>query len=186
MNSRIREQLLTGSVWLDRDCVENHDGLIHAIRCGDPREFAEDVYACLTDESPLVRKGALATVQEVAEQIGAERLAALPPAPELCEAIARVVRPGDITAIAYLRRSRCVLAIAALARVDSEWLVANARGLVAHNHLAVFPHLNKSQRLALIAALAPYPPMDLDRPYAWRMLPESEQDELRRAIRANI
>ncbi len=186
MNTRVRDQLLHGSVWQDRDCVENYDGLIHAIRSGDPREFAEAVFACLTDESPLVRKGAHAALREVADYIGAERLAALPHSPDLCEAVAHVVQAGDASAIAYLRRSRCLSAITALARVDSEWLIANARGLVSHSHLAVFPHLHRAQRLRLVTALAPYPPMDLDRPFAWRLLSDVEQEELRMAIRANI
>lgn len=184
MNTRVRDQLLHGSVWQDRDCVDNYDGLVHAIRSGDARDFAEDVFACLTDESALVRRGALKALSEVAAIIGAERLAKLPRAPELTDAIARVVTPNDHAAIAYLRKSRDYAAIAALARVDSEWLVANARGLVAHDHLAVFPYLTPSQRLSLIDALAPYPPINLESPYAWRSIPPEEQDELRRAIRA--
>jgi hypothetical protein len=74
--AKVRDQLETGSVWQDRDSVDNYDGVVRAIRAApqDAAEFAEAVAACLVSENLLVRSGAAATLPEVARAIGPERL----------------------------------------------------------------------------------------------------------------
>lgn len=154
--ARVRHQLEFGSVWQDRDSVDNHDGLVRAIAdSGEDRgAFVEAVAECLTAESALVRTGAVAVARGVAREIGAERLTAIlrgnpalfrdvKPArglgaetleAALAEGIGAAVRAGDGAAIGYLRE--CVRKpwglplLFALARVDGEWLAANAGEIV--------------------------------------------------------
>ncbi len=75
--AQVRHQLEFGSVWQDRDSIDNYDGVVRAIResGADRPAFAEAVFACLTSEVPLVRDGAARTVPEVARDLGADRLA---------------------------------------------------------------------------------------------------------------
>ena len=76
-------------------------------------------------------------------RVMAERLAALPPAPELCDAIARVVTPHDRAAIAYLRQSRDYSAVAAhierLIAGEPVNLIETLAESVASELLAAYP-----------------------------------------------
>ena len=74
--AQVRHQLEFGSVWQDRDSIDNYDGVVRAIReSGEDRQaFAEAIFHCLTAEIALVRDGAGRTLPEVARDLGAERL----------------------------------------------------------------------------------------------------------------
>ena len=74
--AQVRHQLEHGSVWQDRDSLDNYDGLVREIRSSPEArgEFAAAVAACLVSENLLVRSGAVAALPEVARDIGAETL----------------------------------------------------------------------------------------------------------------
>lgn len=204
----VRKQLVDGSVWADRDTLHPHDGLERAIRGAGSRKplFAAAVLACLTDPDVRLRTGAVAVLREVVADIGAGRLAGVLRDQEAlfrgvkaawqiehedleqsaAIALASRTKAGDTAALGYLRRlakdrpwGRFLLN--SLAEIDGAWLVANARGLVPHTHVGLLGILPPGQRIALIDALAPWPP---EQPTFftqafWKQLPAEEAARLR-------
>ncbi|MCX6606077.1 MAG: hypothetical protein NTV52_21140 [Acidobacteria bacterium] len=160
----VRRQLADCTVWVDRDTVDPHDGVVRAYQSAacPPAEIAAAVLICLTDPSPAVRKEALATLDTVAPSLTATQiLPALEALPEhflpLAHALATVALPADTFAIPILRRAAFLpLAapsfIPALARLDPEWLLENIRQLLPAT--ATFPSPWFWSRLPLPIATA--------------------------------
>jgi hypothetical protein len=206
--ARIRAQLETGAVWSEPDTIHPHDGLIRAIRASGPERpaFAAAIVACLASHDLRVRTGAVAALREVVADLGADEVARVLrddaslfrgvrpswriESDDLEHAAAMAVAAGvnarDTTAIAWLRevareRPWGGFVLPALARVDGDWLVAHAAGLVTHAHLGVLAALPPALRAPLIHALAPWPPEQptvLTRAF-WSRLPADEAERLR-------
>ena len=203
---RVRYQLEHGSVWQDRDSVDNYDGVVRALRDGteDRGRLIEGLAACLADENVFVRTGAVAALPEVAVELGALRLCNLlqqhldlfrgvPPSIRLsiadleegmAQCIAKAARPADKPAIAYLRYAvrriwgNCLLF--RLAAIDAEWLLEHAAELVPKNYFGVLIPLSPEDRRRLIAAVRPFqgtPP----EPF-WKQFPEAEAAELKQLL----
>jgi hypothetical protein len=180
----VEKQLTDGSVWTHRDFMHHHDGLLAAIRSsGSERPlYAASVLAALLSPDLRVRTGAVGVLDEIVGDVGADRVATIlrdnealfrgvKPAWRISAedleqaatmAVASGVQAGDTTAIAWLRkvardRKWGAYAFNALARVDGDWLVANARGLVPHTHLGVLSNLRPDLRFRYIDAQAPWP-----------------------------
>ena len=207
----VATQLADGTVWQGRDLVHNHDGLLRAILdSGTQRPlYAAAVFALLPSGDLRLRTGAIGVLHEVVPDIGAGKLAALlrngeslfrgvRPAWRISAedleqaaamAIAAGVNPGDTVAIGWLRRmakerSWGAYALNVLARVDGDWIVVNAKGLVPHNHLGVLSALRTKLRAPFIDALAPWPPEVpalLTRAF-WKKVPPAEATRLRQRM----
>ncbi|MEI7823166.1 MAG: hypothetical protein WCK55_19825 [Verrucomicrobiota bacterium] len=203
----VLRQLQTGSVWTDRDFMKNHEGLRVAVAAaGSARGvYAAAILGCLASEDLLVRTGAVAVLDAVARDLGAERittvLQAFPerfrgvkPAVPIAfadlewaavAAYQDTVGPNDTKTLAYFRevaesQSWRMFVLPALARFDGDWVVAHAR-LVAHDNFAVLWALSPANRRKLIAALSPYPPEKPD-PFGlnpWEDFPAEETRALR-------
>jgi hypothetical protein len=202
----IEWQLRDGSVWLDRDAVHPHDGLIRAIRTAGAERpaFAAAVLRLLPSPDLRVRTGTVAALPEVVGHVGAGAVAAVlrdhealfhgvrPAWPigaadleeAAASAVAAAVKPGD--GVVWLRdvarhRPWGANVLGGLARADGEWLVAHARTLVPHRALGVLAELPPRLRAPLIAALSPYPPEEpspLSR-FFWSRFPPEEAARLR-------
>lgn len=189
--SEIRDQLLHGSTWGERNDLWPYEGLERQLLSANPEERAAMVQACqslLTDPHPEVRTGIVAILSEIAPDIGAEWLysqlmnysdlfvqvapegAKLPHSGldrEILLAIAQVVKATDQNIIAYLRETARIPEwgtwfLNTLAKVDSDWLVAHAAELVPHEDVSVFLPLSPEQRREVIAQLAPWPAEIID------------------------
>lgn len=204
--AQVHKQLVDGSVWVSREHMHNHDGLIEAIRAAGPdrKAYAAAVLACLGDPDVRVRTGAVAALREVIGELGADTIVAALKEPLLrgvkpawriehddleqtaAVVVAAAVKPADKSAIAWLRtiaanRDWGHFALLGLARVDGDWLVANARGLVPHSYIGVLEALRPELRAKLIQALAPWPPEAptfLTNAF-WKRLPAAEATRLR-------
>ncbi|MFT5680686.1 MAG: hypothetical protein ACI8RZ_001592 [Myxococcota bacterium] len=206
LNSRIQKQLSDGSVWTGPNLTHPHDGLLQAVRsAGSQRPaFVEAIRQRLGSTDRRQRTGAVALLREILPDIGADRaLAALHSVPldpgvtpawridhADLEQSAAVALAGHLTAedtntLAWLKqlvtgRPYRVFLLGAIARVDPDWLLANA-ALVSHRNLAVLAALPEPKRAALIAALAPWPPESpsvLTRAF-WKRIPPAEATRLR-------
>ena len=202
----VRRQLEHGSVWQDRDALDNYDGLVRALRDGGAGRdgLMEALAACLTDANLLVRSGAVAALPEVAVALGAARLCDVVrhhlalfrdvrPAMRLniadleegmAQNIAKAARPEDVTAIEYLREAvwrpwgKCLLF--RLAAIDGEWLLERAAELVPRDYFGVLIPLTPERRRRLIAAVGPFHGMPPD--YFWKQFPVAEAEELKRLL----
>lgn len=205
-NRDVRRQLEFGSVWQDRDSVDNYDGLVRALRGGGSERagMVEALAQCLTDVNLLVRSGAVAALPEVAIELGTVRLCTLVrhqlnlfrdvrPSIQLsiadleegmAQSIAKAAVPEDATAIEYLRQAvhrpwgNCLLF--RLAAIDSEWLLDHAAELVPKDYFGVLIPLTPERRRRLIAAVGPFNGMPSE--YFWKQFPEAEAAELKRLL----
>ncbi|MCB9766425.1 MAG: hypothetical protein H6739_42015 [Alphaproteobacteria bacterium] len=207
--ARVRAQLLGRGEWVDPNDREPTDGLARAIRqSGDQRRtFAAAVGLLLTDDDPALRAGAAAVLHLVADELGAPHLARLlTEHPEryrgvrpagvtlggediawtMLTAMAKVTRPQDRDAVHLLRGAvtepeRGSRLLADLARVDPDWVTANARDVVPHRATGVLLRLDRPHRERLARALAPYPEelKTLLGPPFWRQLPPDEAEALK-------
>lgn len=209
----VRTQLERGSVWLEPGDSRPYEGLARAIRLGDGRHAPEDLASAaleLVDAADrTLRTGAVATLREVAARLGAERVAevlveregalrGLMPAWPIehddlersgWAAVAAAATPADTRAVEAMRRLARERPwgkdlLAALAKLDPEWLIANARELVPHEHLGVLGALRPGEQERLIDALAPYPP---EQPTFftkafWRGLRREDAERLRKRM----
>ena len=205
-NREVRQQLEFGSVWQDRDSMDNYDGLVRALHgdCSDRAGMVEALAQCLTDENLLVRSGAVAALPEVALELGAAGLCALVqqhlglfrdvrPSIQLsiadleegmAQSIAKAARPEDAGAIEYLRQAvhrpwgKCLLF--RLAAIDGEWLLDHAAELVHKDYFGVLIPLTPERRRRVIAAIGPFDGMPSE--YFWKQFPEAEAAELKRLL----
>lgn len=204
----LRHQFANGSVWVSRDSVHPHDGVLEAMRSeGELRgAFATELGVLLLSDDLRLRTGAVALMREVATDIGVDTLAALALRHEakfrgikpawrieqddlehvLAGAVASRAAPGDAAAVAWLQglageRAWGSYLLADLARLDGDWLIAHARALVPHEYLGVLRALDPSRQERLIDALSPYPP---EKPTFftaafWKALPAADVERLR-------
>ena len=205
-NREVRQQLEFGSVWQDRDSVDNYDGLVRALRGGgsDRAGMVEALAQCLTDSNLLVRSGAVAALPEVVPELGAARLCTLVqqhlnlfqdvrPSIQLsiadleegmAQSIAKAAGPEDATVIEYLRQAvhrpwgKCLLF--RLAAIDGEWLLNHAAELVPKDYFGVLIPLTPERRRRLIAAVGPFHGTPSE--YFWKQFPETEAAELKRLL----
>jgi len=204
----IRQQLTHGSVWVDKDAVHPQDGLSQALRASGAErpEFVAALFAMLSDDSLPVRTGVVAVLREIVSDIGAGNVArvlnaqrtlfeGVAPAWRIQHldleqvaaiAVASGLKAGDHYGIQYLReisreRDWGFFVLDALARVDGQWLVDHAKGLVSHDHLGVLEALSPDLQLRLIDILSPYPPelSDFYTQAFWKRLPPDLAQQLR-------
>lgn len=209
----VRRQLRAGNVWSAREDATDLDGLSRAIADAGPLRpaFVDAVVASLRDPDVAVRTGAAAVLADVRADVDLAALVALltddarllvgvpprrhalGPHRDLASAVyaalaAEVQDRGDATpqVVEVLRRGahegRWVLA--ALARVDAEWLIAHAPEVVPEAAIGgVVLHLATHElRRRLLLALGPWPPEASERVLAqrwWRALPDTEATQLR-------
>jgi hypothetical protein len=206
IGQKVRHQLQHGSVWQDRDSVDNYDGVVRALQDGseDRAKLIEGLAACLTDADVLVRTGAVAALPEVAVEVGSMRLCNLlqqhldlfrgvPPSIRLsiadleegvAQCIAKAAYPTDAMAIAYLRIAvrrpwgNCLLF--RLAAIDAEWLLEHAAALVPKNYFGVLIPLSPADRRRLIAAVRPFEGKPTE--YFWKQFPDAEAAELKQLL----
>lgn len=186
LKREIRNQLLHGSTWGEKNDLWPYEGLERQLLSANPQERSALVAACqtlLTDPHPQVRTGIVAILSEIAPDVGAEWLysqlinhpqlfvqvapeGANLPHPsldkEILLAITQVVKATDQNIIAYLRKAARIpdwgsWLLPTLAKVDSNWLVAHAAELVPHRVVSVLLPLSPEQRRQVIAQLAPWP-----------------------------
>ena len=206
LDGRVQRQLQDGSEWHSPRHIHPHDGLLHALRT-DPASrpaYVEALRQRLGSTDRQQRTGAIALLREILPDIGADRaLAALHSAPlepgqrpawrievaDLEQAAARALAAGATAADTHtidwlkrlaLQRPYRVFLLAPLARLDPDWLLANA-ALVEHRNLAALTALPAGRRAELIEALAPWPPEQpslLTRAF-WKKVPPAEAARLR-------
>ena len=202
----VRRQLEFGSVWQDRDAVDNYDGLVRALRDGGPdrKAMVEALAACLTDANLLVRSGAVAALPEVAVSLGAARLCEVVQQHQnlfrdvrpsmrlsiadleegMAQNIAKAARSEDATAIEYLREAvhrpwgKCLLF--RLAAIDGERLLEHAGELIPKDYFGVLIPLTPERRRRLIATLGPFHGMPPE--YFWKQFPQAQAEELKRLL----
>jgi hypothetical protein len=207
----VRQQFVDGSAWTGRDAQEPHDGLVHALRGGevDRGQVAAVALSLLGSPDLRARTGAVAILRELGPALDASKAAKIvadnaprfrgtTPAWRIehadleqsaAVAIAAAAKPSDTVALAWLRdlaasRKWGFHLLDSLARLDPDWLIAHARGLVPHDHLGVLVPLSPSQQERLIDALSPYPP---EKPTFftkafWSRLPPADAARLRRRM----
>ena len=191
--------------WSARDDVTRVDGLGRALDGAGPLRplFAAAIAGQLENADPAARTAAVAVVDRVAAAIGSPFLVDLlrrrralfdGVAPvghptsqpdlrwSLLVALGRAVRPGDDDAIAMLRdaagEERGFWILDALVRVDLDWLLAHARGVVPLRALGgVLRALpDREARAKPIRALGPWAPAAreaaLSAPF-WAVVPDA-------------
>lgn len=216
--SLVERQLSGGGVWSDRADYNEVDGLRRAMRqAGDLLgAFGKALVPLLEHDDVRVRTGAVAALGDAAGQISADRVVEIlerapglfrgvAPTPglpvqgddleaALANTIARLVRPGDSRATTFLRdyltRSGSIFALLGLAESAPEWVVSNAAAIVPRTAIGGVLRLlpERSQRRAVVAALAPWPADEAGETVAksfWSTLPMSddERSELKALIR---
>lgn len=209
--AQIRSQLEGGGVWVDRDTSTPDDGLKLGLKAAGAERplYVAAIVAMLISDDPRHRTGAVAVIPELRAEVGAERLAKIvrdhaalyqgvAPAWRISHedleqaaalAIAPSVTSNDAAALTWLKqlaqdRPWGAFLLNDLARIDGDWLVKNAKGLVPHSHIGVLLKLNSAQRDALIDTLAPWP---AEKPTVltasvWRQLPAEESSRLRQKM----
>lgn len=208
----VRRQVEGLGPWSRREDVTPVDGLRRALDDAGPLLplFARVVAEQLEHESPAARTVAVAVLDRVAAVLGTPFLVcALRQQREIFDGVApvghpttqpdlrwsllvalgRAVRPGETEAIALLREAageeRGFWILDALARVDIDWLLANARAVVPIRALGgVLRALpDRRARAKLLRALAPWDPAEraaaLAAPF-WAVVPDAAA--LRRAL----
>ncbi|HRG97768.1 MAG TPA: hypothetical protein PLR99_16050 [Polyangiaceae bacterium] len=180
----LRRQASDGSVWCSRDAVHPHDEVLRLLR--EPGTFRDDVArelpVLLASDDLRQRTLAVALLAELAGELDRDALASWAAAHEgsvrgvrpawrighddleegVAHELARAARATDPVALAWLRglalaRPWRISVTPHLARLDPEWLLANARALVAHDHLGVLAALDEARQERLIDALSPFP-----------------------------
>ena len=212
--NEIRKQLLDGSPWGEKNDLWPYEGLERQLLSANPEERSALVQACqalITDADAQVRTGIVAILSEIAPDVGAEWLysqllnhpqlfvqvapekAKLPHPSldkEILLAMAQVVKANDQRIIAYLREAARIpdwgtWLLPTLAKVDSDWLVANAAELVPHQVVSVLLPLSPAQRKKLVLALAPWPQETLEHisTQFWRQFEPAEAQALQALMR---
>jgi len=182
----VRKQIRYGTVWIHKHDQGNLDGLSRAVReSGELRPaFARAILKLLSDEDRTFRRGAVAFLSEVAQDIGAPALVdLLESRPELfyrikpsrkfplhyddlagavLVSIGRAAHPDDPRSIAFLREAlkgaHAREVASSLARVDADWICDHAT-LVPREVLgAMLLNLpTPAHRERLVRTLAPWP-----------------------------
>lgn len=205
---QIRQQLTGSPLWGGPEAVHPHDGLSQALRrAGAQRPLmVAATFALLTDSNLQVRTGIVAVLREVISDIGVDKVVeqlqnnevlfrGIAPAWRIehddleqvaALAVAAGLKANDTAALGYLRRiaqnrSWGFYLLETLARQDTDWLIAHAKGLVPHDHLGVLGALPPGKQEQLIDSLAPYPP---EKPSFftkafWNQLPSEDAARLR-------
>jgi hypothetical protein len=206
----VRRQLEDGIVWNDKEDQDAVAGLSRAMRVSGAMRpaFGEALADLLADRNITVRTGAVSALQDFAHLAGADRLAELlRDQPELYSNVepqgyrlgfeeletamyallGNAATRSDSAAIEQLRegaRKGQSIVLPALARLDSDWLVRNARGVVSRQAIGgVLIQLpSQAHREKVLKALAPWPDPDdvLSKPF-WEMVP-GNVDALRRIL----
>ena len=186
----VRRQLEHGIVW---NAAEDHDaveGLSRAMRLSGAMgpAFGQALAGLLADENIAIRTGAVGALQDFAHLVSADRLAdLLRDKPELYgngeletamyALLGNAATRADSAAIDQLRegaRKGRSVALPALARLDPDWLVQNARDVVPRKAIGgvLIKLPSQAHREKVLKALAPWPDPDdiLSKPF-WKMVP---------------
>lgn len=182
---QIRNQLLKGTEWANKDDQEYTDGLERFIdENPESREYV--VSACkelFQDSDVVVRSGIMVILNIIAKDIGAEwlyrqykkhpeRFVDQWPEDyilrhktmdkELIKNIARAVEPHQSEIISFLKdtvfkdKEWGEWLLLDLARVDGDWLLDHAKELVPQDMFSILFRLNPSQRKKYIHLMAPW------------------------------
>jgi len=194
----VRRQLEHGIVWNaaeDQDAVE---GLSRAMRVAGAMRpaFVQALADLLEDQNVTLRTGAISALQDFAHLVKADRLAELlRDGPELYSELetamytllGNATTEEDSAAIEQLRegaRKGQSVVLPALARLDPDWLVQNAREVVSRKAIGgvLIKLPSQAHREKVLKALAPWPDPDdvLAKPF-WKMVP-GNVDTLRRIL----
>lgn len=211
----VRRQLEDGIVWNDQEDQDAVEGLSRAMRVAGAVSgamlpaFGQALADLLADGNITVRTGAIGALQDFAHLVSADRLAELlRDQPELYSNVkpqgyrlgfgqletamyallGNAATPADSAAIEQLRagvRKGQSVVLPALARLDPDWLVRNARDIVPRAAIGgvLIKLPSQDHREKVLKALAPWPdPADvLSKPF-WKMVP-GNVDTLRRILR---
>lgn len=206
----VRRQLESGIVWNDAADQDAVEGLSRALRVAGAMgpAFGQALADLLADQNITVRTGAVSALQDFAHLVSAGRLAELlRDEPELYSHVkpqgyrlgfgeletamytllGNAATREDSAAIGQLRegarKGRSVV-LPALARLDPDWLVQNARDVVSREAIGgvLIKLPSQAHREKVLKALAPWPNPDevLSRPF-WKMVP-GNVDSLRRIL----
>lgn len=208
----ICDQLDGSCPWSDPNDQCVYDGLERQLQQAPADERQALVKACgelLIHGSLPVRSGIISALVEMADDLGAEWLAEqwvahpalflnIPPVEPspfptlekgLFRAIAHAVKATDQQALALLRQVATesdwgAWVLLALAKVDSDWVVAHAKTVIPHQMVSILLPLNPQQRRLVIAQLAPWPPEVLTQisPAYWRQFAPDEARELQQLM----
>lgn len=206
----VRRQLEHGIVWNDEEDQDAVEGLCRAMRAsGSMRPaFGQALAELLADGNVTVRTGAVSALQDFEHLVDADRLAELlRDKPELYSNVepqgyrlgfgeletamytllGNAATQADSAAIEQLRegaRKGQSVVLPALARLDSDWLVQNARDVVSRKAIGgvLIKLPSQVHREKVLKALAPWPDPDdiLSKPF-WTMVP-GNVDALRRIL----
>lgn len=196
----VRRQLEHGIVWTDPEDNDAVEGLTRAMRVSGALRpaFGQALADLLADENVTVRTGAVSALQDFEHLVGAGRLAELlREKPDLYSNVkpqgyrlgfgeletamytllGNATTKNDTAAIEQLRegarRGQSVV-LPALARLDPDWLVANARDVVPRKAIGgvLIKLPSQGHREKVLKALAPWPDPDdvLAKPF-WKMVP---------------
>jgi hypothetical protein len=206
----VRRQLEYGIVWNDKEDQDAVEGLSRAMRVSGAMRpaFGQALADLLADRNITVRTGAVSALQDFAHLVGADRLAELlRDKPELYSNVkpqgyrlgfgeletamytllGNAATQSDPAAIEQLRegaRKGQSVVLPALARLDPDWLVRNARDVVSRKAIGgvLIKLPSQTHREKVLKALAPWPAPDdvLSKPF-WEMVP-GNVDALRRIL----
>lgn len=206
----VRRQLEHGIVWNDQEDQDAVEGLCRAMRVAGALRpaFVQALAGLLADPDVTVRTGAVSALQDFAHLVSAERVAELlRDKPELYSNVkpqgyrlgfgeletaiytllGNAAAQADSAAIEQLRegaRQGRSVVLPALARLDPDWLVQNARDVVSREAIGgvLIKLPSQAHREKVLKALAPWPDPDdvLSKPF-WKMVP-GDIDALRRLL----
>lgn len=206
----VRRQLESGIVWNDEEDHDAVEGLSRAMRVSGAMgpAFGQALADLLADRNIAFRTGAISALQDFAHLIDADRLAGLlRDKPELYSNVkpqgyqlgfgeletamytllGNAATPSDPVAIEQLRegaRKGQSVVLPALARLDPDWLVRNARDVVSRKAIGgvLIKLPSQAHREKMLKALAPWPDPDdvLSKPF-WELVP-GNVDALRRIL----
>lgn len=209
----VRRQLEYGIVWNDAEDQDAVEGLSRAMRVSGAMgpAFGRALADLLADPNLTVRTGAVGALQDFAHLVSAGRLAELlRDKPELYGNVkpqgyrlgfgeletamytllgnsATAATRADPAAIEQLRegaRKGQSVVLPALARLDPDWLVRNARDIVSRQAIGgvLIKLPSQAHREKVLKALAPWPDPDdvLSKPF-WKLVP-GDVDTLRRIL----
>jgi hypothetical protein len=183
----VEQQLKGRGEWSDRDDHAPVDGMTRAVRAAGSLApvFAHALVGLLEHDDPAVRAGAAFSLVEASDHVDADRIVEILDArPErfrgvrppvgypaadvdleacLLLVIAKAARLSDDRARRYLMRcarAGAVSAVLALARLDPEWVVANAEAVVPRRAIGgvLRAVAGRDHRRAIVNALTPWPP----------------------------
>ena len=192
----VRRQLEHGIVWNDKEDQDAVEGLSRAMRVSGAMlpAFVQALADLLEDPNIAVRTGAVSALQDFAHLVNADLLAGLlrgKPIGELettmYALLGNAATQADSAAIEQLRegaRKGQSVVLPALARLDPDWLVENARDIVSREAIGgvLIKLPSQAHRENVLKALAPWPdPDDVLAKSFWKMVP-GNVDALRRIL----